>query len=90
MFSVDIFKISETPKKTGLLSFITHEIGDKEISQSENLYKASIVFSIDTPGGSVINISTFSAVLSSTFFIFIFPLSLAFKILVMRLPLFTE
>ena len=44
------------------------------------LYKASIVLSGETPEGRVINISTFSDVLSSTFFIFIFPLSFAFRI----------
>ena len=62
------------------MSSITHESGETEISQSVKRYKASIVLSGEIPGGIVIAISTCSAVLSSTFFILIFPFSFALSI----------
>ena len=55
MFSVEIFKISLIPKKSGLSFKITQDKGEIETSQSVNLYKASIVLSEETPEGSVIN-----------------------------------
>ena len=57
-----------------------HPIGDIETSQSVNLKRASIVFSGEIPAGIFTKISTFSAVLSSTFFTLILPLSFAFSI----------
>ena len=51
MFSVDIFKISLTPKKTGFWSKMTQEIGEIDTWQSVKAYKASIVLSIETPEG---------------------------------------
>ena len=63
-----------------MLSSITQDRGDIEISQLVKLYSASIVLSGDIPGGILIAISTCSAVLSSTFLILIFPLSFALRI----------
>ena len=68
------------PKNFGVLSSITHERGEIETSQSVKRYKASIVLSGEIPVGIVIAISTCSAVLSSIFFILIFPFSFAFSI----------
>ena len=81
VLSVEILNISEIPIKQGLLSIITQLSGEIEDSQSVKAYSASIVLSGEIPGGRYINISTFSAVLSSIFLILIFPLSLAFSIL---------
>ncbi|MBA7555957.1 hypothetical protein ES705_48651 [subsurface metagenome] len=53
------------------------ELGETEISQSLKAYNASIILSGDTPAARWINISTFSAVLSSIFFNLILPFSLA-------------
>ena len=55
--------------------------GEIEFSQFVNAYKASIVVSGDTFGGKCTKISTSAAVLSSIFFILIFPFSLALIIL---------
>ena len=49
-------------------------------------YKASIVLSVDVPLGSCISTSTSLAVLSTTFFILILPLSLAFRMLSISAP----
>src|SRR5690554_3301365 len=74
--------------KQGLLSRIKHEFGDIETSQSVNAYRASMVLSGDDPAGKWIIISTFCAVLSSIFRIFIFPLSTAFRIDSIRVEVF--
>ena len=58
-------KDSDTPIKIGVSSSIIQDKGEIEISQSVNVYNASMVFSRDIPEGIVIKISTFSAVLSS-------------------------
>ena len=78
--SVESLNISETPIKTGLLSSITQHKGDIEFSQLVNAYNASIVLSGEIPFGKCTKISTLAAVLSSIFFILIFPFSFAFKI----------
>ena len=65
---------------------MTHAFGEIEISQSVNAYKASIILSGETSLGKCIKISTSEAVLSSTFFILIFPFSLALRILSIREP----
>ena len=80
MFIVDFFRISVTPKNKGLLSSITHPSGDIDVSHDVNAYSPSIVLSGDTPLGRWISISTSLAVLSSIFFILIFPVSLALTI----------
>ena len=72
--------MSDTPINFGILSSITQDRGEIEISQLVKLYSASIVLSGDIPEGIVIKISTFSAVLSSTFLILIFPRSFALRI----------
>ena len=63
-----------------MFSSIIHANGEIETSQFVKLYSASIVLSGEIPDGMVIAISTFSAVLSSIFLIFILPLSLALRI----------
>ena len=80
MLSVERRNISETPTKKGLLSSITQPRGEIDVSQFVKAYKASMVLSGEIPEGKCTNISTSAAVLSSIFFILIFPLSLAFKI----------
>ena len=90
VWSVDICNNSETPLKTGWLSLITHANGEIDISQSVNLYKASIVLSGDIPEGSVMDISTCSDVLSSIFFILILPLSFALIIELINEEVFDE
>src|SRR5690554_1766072 len=70
-------RMSLTLKNTGLLSTITQALGETDISQSVNAYRASMVMPGDWPGASWIWISTSLAVLSTTFFILIFPFSLA-------------
>ena len=80
VLSAECFKTSLTVRKCGLSSLMTQQLGEILISQSVKAYKASIVLSDDTPGARCTRISTFLAVLSSTFLILILPLSFAFKI----------
>ena len=86
VFSVLIFRMSVTPKNIGLSFTITHALGEIELSQLVNAYNASMVLSVEIPLGNCISTSTSLAVLSTTFFIFILPLSLAFRILSIRPP----
>jgi hypothetical protein len=51
VLSVDFIRISETPKKHGLLFSIIQESGEIETSQFVKAYKASIVLSGDIPEG---------------------------------------
>ena len=90
VLSVEIFNIWETPTKSGLLSSMTQPNGATEVSQAVKAYNASIDLSGETPGKRWINISTSAAVLSSIFLIFIFPFSLAFKILSINVDVLVE
>ena len=87
---VEIFNMSETPIKRGLWFSITQPKGATEVSQAVKAYKASMVLSGETPGGKWITISTSAAVLSSIFLILIFPFSLAFRILSIKVEVFVE
>ena len=51
VLSVDLIKISETPKKDGLLFSIIHDRGEIDVSQLVKAYNASIVLSGDIPFG---------------------------------------
>ena len=51
VFSVDFFKISETPIKTGLLFSIIQLKGEIDTSQLVNANNPSIVLSGETPLG---------------------------------------
>ena len=82
------FKTSLMVRKQGLLSSITQQLGEILISQSLNAYSASMVLSNEIPGAKCTKISTSAAVLSSTFFAFIFPLSIAFSIDSIRVVVF--
>ena len=86
VLSVFLFKISETPIKRGFSSDIIPEFGEMLVSQSVKAYKASIILSGEILGARWMIISTFAEVLSSTFFIFIFPLSLALRMLSINEP----
>ena len=77
--SVFTFRISVTPIKRGVSLSIMVELGEIETSQSVKAYKASSVLSGETPGAKWMITSTFAEVLSSIFFILIFPFSFAFK-----------
>ena len=90
VLSVEIFNMSETPTNKGLLSSITQPKGATEVSQAVKANKASMVLSGETPGKRWIKISTSAAVLSSIFLILIFPFSLAFKILSIKLEVLVE
>ena len=79
--SVDILNNSETPKNLGLSSTITQALGEILTSHSVNAYRASMVISGEVPGIRSITISTFLAVLSTTFFTLICPFSVAFMML---------
>ena len=50
VWSVLIFRISETPRKRGVSASIMEEFGEIDTSQSVNAYKASMVLSGETPG----------------------------------------
>ena len=80
VLSVECFKTSLTVRKCGLSSLMTQQLGETLISQSVKAYRASMVLSDETPGARCTRISTFFAVLSSTFLILILPLSFAFRI----------
>lgn len=90
VWSVFIFRMSETFRNIGLSPTITQAFGEIVTWQSVNAYNASIVLSGDTSGWRWIRISTLSEVLSSIFLILIFPFSFALIILSIRSPVVLE
>ena len=80
VLSTDFFSTLLTERKCGFLLSMTQQLGEMFTSQSVKAYKASSVLSDDTPGVRCTKISTFPAVLSSTFLTLIFPFSMAFRI----------
>ena len=86
VLSVQCFRMSFTSIKCGLSPKIIQALGEILTSQSVNAYRASMVLSVEIPGASWISISKSLAVLSTTFFIFIFPLSFAFMMESIMLP----
>ena len=80
VWSTECFNTSDTVRNCGLLSAMTQQLGEMEISQSVKAYKASIVLSLEVPGVRCNCISTSDAVISSTLRIFIFPFSTALVI----------
>ena len=83
---MDIFRSSSTARNRGVLLIITQQFGDILTSQLVNANRASIATSDETPCFKWTNISTSLAVLSSTFFILIFPETFAFRMVSIRLP----